>query len=112
MADPMMPPEFSVHCGLSPRLIRARRLFIESYLRRHDFTQMHSEADRQDSVVFSMKLYGLNCRLRVSDAWLISHTHARVEERLDHLQVLCMLREHGAACVDVTATGQEILSRF
>jgi hypothetical protein len=50
--------------------------------------------------------------LRVSDAWLVSDTHARVEDRLEHLQVLGMLREHSAAYVDVTATGHEVLSRF
>ena len=107
-----MAQKFSVHSGHSPRLIRARRVFIESYLRRHDFAQVHSAADRDDSVVYSMTANGRTCWLRVSDAWLVSNTHARVEERLDQLQVLRMLHDYGAAYVDVTATGQEVLNRF
>jgi hypothetical protein len=61
-------------------------LFVESYLRRHDFAQVHSEADRDDSVVYSMTANGLKHWLRVSDAWLVSPTHVRVEQRLDHLR--------------------------
>ena len=106
-----MPREIIVHCGHAPRLIRARRLFIESYLRRHGFAQVQSQADRDESVVYSMTAHGRTCWLRVSDAWLVSPTHARVEHRLDHLQVLRMLREHGVAYLDVTSSGEEILSR-
>ena len=112
MAEPMMPHIFTVHCGHSPRLIFARRRFLEAYLRHHGFAPVHSQVERDNSVVYSMTANGRTCWLRVSDAWLVSSTHARVEERLQHLQVLGMLREHGAACVDVTPTGQEILRRL
>jgi hypothetical protein len=104
--------QFSVHCGHSQRLIRARRLFIESYLRRHEFAQVQSEADGDESLVFSMTAEGRRFCLWVSDAWLLSNTHARVEERLDRLQVRRMLPEHGRAYLDVDETGQEFLSPF
>ena len=106
-----MPQAFSVHSGHSPRLIRARRLFIESYLLRHDFAQVHGAADRDDSVVYSMTTNGRTYWLRVSDAWLVSPTHLRVDERLEQLQVLRMLHDHGAVYVDLTSTGVEVLTR-
>ena len=112
MAEPMTPHIFSVHCGHSPRLIFARRRFLEAYLRHHGFSQVHSQVERDNSVVYSMTANGRNYCLRVSDAWLVSSTHSRVEERLQHLQVLSMLREHGSAYVDVSPTGQEMLRRL
>jgi len=100
---------FSVDCGQSSRLVRARRYFIESYLRLHDFEHVHS--DQEDhGVVFSMTANGQSYSLRVSESWLVSSTHERVEERLDRLRTCRRLREHGTAYLDVTRTGKEVLS--
>jgi hypothetical protein len=63
-------------------------------------------------VVFSMRGDGRTYWLRVSDAWLVSSTHVRVDDRLKCLQVIDMLREHSTAYVDVTANGHEVLTRF
>ena len=57
----MRPQKFDVHCGHSLRLIRARRFLIESYLRHHDCTQVHSAADRDESVAYSMTANGRPC---------------------------------------------------
>lgn len=110
MADSTIPESFSVYCGNSPRLILARRHFIESYLRLHGFAHVRSGAECEEGVMFYMTANGQNCRLQVSEAWMVSSTHARVEERLDRLQTLRKLREQGGAPADITATGQEVLS--
>jgi hypothetical protein len=47
----------SVECGQSARLARARRYFIESYLRLHDFGPVYSR-EEDTSVVFSMTTEG------------------------------------------------------
>ncbi|MEP7153015.1 MAG: hypothetical protein ABI856_15000 [Nitrospira sp.] len=109
MADPTMPPSFSVNCGNSPRLILARRHFIESYLRLHGFAHVRSEAESKEGFMFYMTVHGQNCRLQVSESWMVSSTHVRVEERLDQLQTLRILREQGGASVDITMTGEEVL---
>jgi DNA primase catalytic subunit len=98
----------SVECGQSARLARARRYFIESYLRLHDFGPVNCR-DEGTSVVFSMTTEGRACSLRVSEAWLMASTHARVEERLDRLQTCRKMREHGAVYLDVTRAGQDVL---
>lgn len=110
MNEPMKPQGFTTYIGHSSRLIRARRYFIEFYLRRHGFTDVHSKAGH-DSFLFSMTMDGQTYWLQVSEAWMVSSTHARVEERLDELQARNLLREYGAACVDITTTGQEVMRR-
>ena len=85
MNEPMKPQGFTTYVGHSSRLIRARRYFIEFYLRRHGFTDVHSKAGH-DSFLFSMTVDGQTYWLQVSEAWMVSSTHARVEERLDELQ--------------------------
>ena len=91
-------------------MVRARRYFIESYLRLHDFADVHSEEEEENSIVFSVTADGRTYSLRMSEAWLVASTHARVNERLDRLQACRKMREHGAAYVEVTKTGQEVLS--
>ena len=111
MTEKLEPQTFSVDCGHSSRLVRARRYFIESYLRVNGFADVHSDED-DTGVVFSMTAEGRTCSLRVSEAWLVASTHARVEERLDRVQACRTMREHGAAYLDVTrtGTGQEVLT--
>jgi hypothetical protein len=110
MTDKVPAQTFSVDSGQSSRLVRARRHFIESYLRLHDFADVHSDEEEENSLVFSVTADGRTYSLRVSEAWLVASTHARVEERLDRLDTDRKMREHGAAYLDVTKTGQEVLS--
>jgi hypothetical protein len=110
MNEPMKPQAFTTYLGHSSRLIRARRYFIESYFRRHGFTDVHSKAG-YNSFLFSMTADEQTYRLQVSEVWMVSSTHARVEERLNQLEAVNLLREYGAACLDVTTTGQEVMRR-
>jgi hypothetical protein len=98
----------SVECGQSARLVRARRYFIESYLRLHDFGPVYSR-EEDTSVVFSMTTEGRTYSVCVSQAWLLASTHGRVEERLDRLHICRQMREHGAVYLDVTGAGQDLL---
>ena len=81
MTDHVPAQTFSVDCGQSTRLVRARRHFIESYLRLHDFADVHSDEEEENSVVFSVTADGRTYSLRVSEAWLMASTHSRVDER-------------------------------
>jgi hypothetical protein len=90
-------------------LVRARRYFIEQYLRLHHYTDVRCH-EEHDSIVFSMTAEGRSYWLWVSETWLMASTHARVEERLDRLQTCRKMREHGAAYLDMTRTGQEVVS--
>jgi hypothetical protein len=108
MTEDMQAQTFSVHCGQSSRLLLARRYFIASYLRVHGFANVHSE-EGDTGVAFSMMADGRTYKLQVSEAWLVASTHTRVEERLDRLDACRKMREHGAAYLDVTSTGQEVL---
>ena len=56
-------------------------------------------------MLFSVTADGRTYSLRMSEAWLVASTHARVNERLDRLQACGKMREHGAAYVEVTKTG-------
>ena len=66
------------------------------------------EEEEENSIVFSVTADSQTYSLRMSEAWLVASTHARVNERLDRLQACRKMREHGAAYVEVTKTGQEL----
>jgi hypothetical protein len=108
MTEDMQAQTFSVDCGQSSRLLLARRYFIASYLRLHGFADVRSD-ESDTSVVFSMTADGQTYKLRVFEDWLVASTHTRVEERLDRLDACRQMREHGAAYLDMTRTGQEVL---
>ena len=109
MTEKLPAQTFSVDCGQSSRLVRARRHFILSYLRLHDFADVRCD-EEDTSLVFSMTGDGRHYLLRVSQAWLVASTHARVEERLDRLHACRRLREYGGAYLDVSKTGEEVLN--
>ena len=109
MTQPRSQERLTVYCQQASRLVRARRYFIEQYLRLHHYTDVRWH-EEHDSIVLSMTAEGRSYWLWVSETWLMASTNARVEERLDRLQTCRIVREHGAAYLDMTRTGQEVVS--
>jgi hypothetical protein len=83
---------------------------VESYL---FFNGFHTIRAREEiNVHFVMRSREECYDLVVEREWLAVKTSQSIKERLDHLQVVPFLRQHRAAWVGMSASGQEILTHI